>query len=92
MNVEVIDHIIISEKTYYGFVDSGLFAKLLESKKFVLPYQLEERARNKGIEIGKAKGEKKVKTEMAKVMKADGESIDKIEKYTQLLREEIEKL
>lgn len=80
LNVEVIDHLIVSEKIYYSFVDSGLFAILQESKKYVLPYELEERAR------------KEEKIEMAKIMKGDGESIDKIEKYTQLAREEIERL
>ncbi len=43
-------------------------------------------------EEGLREREKKRVIEMAKAMKGDGESIDKIEKYTQLSRKEIEKL
>jgi DNA repair protein RadC len=92
LEVEVIDHLIVSEKTYHSFVDSGLFAKLQESKKYVLPYELEERARKEGLEIGEEKGVKKKAIEMARIMKYNGESIDKIVKYTQLSRKEIERL
>jgi DNA repair protein RadC len=92
LNVEVIDHLIINEKAYYSFLESGVFAELQESKKYVLPYELEERAKKEGLEIGEEKGVKKKAMEMAKIMKGDGESIDKIEKYTQLSREEIERI
>jgi DNA repair protein RadC len=88
LNVQVIDHLIINEKTHYSFVNSGLFAELQESKKYVLPYELEERAKNEGIDIGIKEG----KIEMAKAMKVDGVSVELIEKYTHLSREEIERL
>jgi len=42
LKVEVIDHLIISDKTYHSFVDTGIFKKLQESKRWVMPYLLEE--------------------------------------------------
>jgi predicted transposase YdaD len=51
----------------------------------VTPYKQEE-------DRPKEKGKKENAVEMARVMKGDGESIEKIKKYTQLSREEIEKL
>ncbi len=92
LKVEVVDHLIISDKTYYSFVDSGVFAELRASKKWVLPFELEENARSEGIEIGEEKGRKEEKIEMAKLMKKDKKSTEEIQKYTQLSLEEIQKL
>ena len=80
LNVEVVDHLVISEKNYYSFVDSGLFTKLQESKKYVLPYELEDRAR------------KKEKIEMAKAMKQKGIDNSVIEEISGLSTKEIEEL
>ena len=96
LNVEVIDHLIIGEEIYYSFVDSGLFAELQESKKYVLPYELEEKARKEGLEIGKEKGVKKGKEEkaieMAKVLKQQNVETSIIAKASGLPENEIEKL
>jgi len=56
LNIEVIDHLIIGDETYYGFVDSGIFKKLQASEKWVLPYKLKERYRDEGIQLGKEEG------------------------------------
>jgi predicted transposase/invertase (TIGR01784 family) len=45
-----------------------------------------------GEKVGIEKGEKKREIEMATAMKREGETIEKISKYTGLSREEIEKL
>uniref|UniRef100_UPI000B7DA3AE JAB domain-containing protein n=1 Tax=Candidatus Thiosymbion oneisti TaxID=589554 RepID=UPI000B7DA3AE len=100
LKVEVIDHLIISDETYHSFVESGIFKKLQASERWILPYKLKERYRNEGknegIQLGekrgKEKGLKEGKIEMARTMKTDGESIDKIVKYTRLSIEEIQKL
>ncbi len=96
LKVEVIDHLIISKETYHSFVDAGISKKLQESEKWILPYKLKERIRNEGktegLKEGLREGSREKAIEMAKAMKGDGESIDKIEKYTQLSRKEIEKL
>ncbi len=79
LNVEVIDHLIINEQNYYSFVDSGLFAELQESKKYVLPYELEERARKEG-KIEMARELKQQNVEISIIVKSSGLSKDEIEK------------
>ncbi len=56
VSTEVIDHLIITPEEYYSFVDNQLFAKLLESKKYVLYYELEDKAREQGKEQGISEG------------------------------------
>ena len=59
LDVPVIDHLIISETSYYSFVDTGLLLKLSKSKKYVLKYKKEEeRLKNLGKKEGKKEGVK----------------------------------
>ena len=51
-----------------------------------------EEGRAEGEKIGEARGEKQSKIEMAKKMLKAGESIEKIVIYTELPREEIERI
>jgi len=41
MNTPVLDHVIITENSYYSFKSSGLLERLEASLKYVLPYELE---------------------------------------------------
>ncbi|TDG94538.1 JAB domain-containing protein [Cardinium endosymbiont of Culicoides punctatus] len=43
MRTPVLDHVIITEHSYYSFKDSGLLRQLEESNKYVLPYDLEKK-------------------------------------------------
>jgi len=52
IDTEVTDHLIISGKDYYSFLDSGLFDKLKLSKKWVPKYEIEENLRKEGEEKG----------------------------------------
>ncbi len=104
LKVEVIDHLIISDETYYSFVDSGIFKKLQASERWILPYKLKKRIRNEGKEeglkagkeeglyLGEKIGEEKGKKEMAKVMKQEKVSITIIAKASGLSIEEIKEL
>jgi DNA repair protein RadC len=40
LNIEAIDHLIISKKSYLSFSDTGLFEKLKQSTKWVPQYEL----------------------------------------------------
>lgn len=42
MNTPVLDHVIITEHSYYSFQESGLLERLEASNKYVLPYDLEK--------------------------------------------------
>jgi DNA repair protein RadC len=78
INIEVLDHLIISTKSYMSFGDVGLMKKLRESPKYVPPYEQIERIRaeekkireeavrvaeKKGIKKGEIKGIEKGKKE-----------------------------
>ena len=41
MNTPVLDHVIITERSYYSFKESGLLERLEASNRYVLPYELE---------------------------------------------------
>ena len=88
VNVPIVDHFIISERSYQSFLVSGLLEELSKSTKYVPPYVLEERMRKEA----KALVEKDVvlrESEIALSMLADGVNIETISKYTGLSEEEI---
>ena len=51
-----------------------------------------EQGRTEGEAVGIAKGEAAAAVKLARAMKADGESVDKIVKYTGLSADEVERL
>jgi DNA repair protein RadC len=83
LNVRVLDHLIISEKSYYSFADSGLLAELEASVKYVPAFKIEERFKKAGDQKARA---------MVKVMKQNGESIEKIMQYTGLSKQLINRI
>ena len=107
LDIKVIDHLIISTRSYLSFKDTGLMEKLEQSTEWVPQFELIERikkeekklreqavktAEKKGVNKGKKEGEKKRNLEIAKGMLKDKEPIEKIIKYTGLTRKEIEKI
>ncbi|NVO12073.1 MAG: DNA repair protein [Bacteroidales bacterium] len=102
IKVEVLDHLIISTKTFEGFGDLGLMKQLEKSTKYVPPFELieriraeEKKIREEAVRVEREKTDKAVKVaklEMAKKMKQKGEPIEKIIEYTGLTKKEIEKI
>ncbi len=88
VNTEVLDHLIISTKSYLSFADTGLLDELQKSTKYVPKYVLEQRIKKEATEIAK----RKEKIEIAKAMKRENEDIEKIAVFTGLSIEEIKKL
>ena len=88
VDTEVIDHLIISTKSYLSFVDIGLLDELKKSTKYVPTYVLEQRFKKEATEIAK----RKEKIEIAKTMKREHVDVEKIALFTGLLVEEVEKL
>lgn len=92
----VLDHLIISETNYYSFAQSGLLMLLDQSMKYVPIYKTEQLInrimRKVGEKIGKGKGRKEKALEMARIMKKNGESTEKIVVYTGLSKSSISKL
>jgi DNA repair protein RadC len=88
LEVPVIDHLIISEKSYYSFADSGLLKELSYSKRYILPYKEQEQLIKEKVEEGKKQG----KEEVAKELKQKGIAINIISATTGLSETEIKKL
>ncbi|MCY1636727.1 JAB domain-containing protein, partial [Marinifilum sp. D737] len=88
VKTKVIDHLIISDKSFLSFNDIGLLAELKKSTKYVPTYVLEQRIKKEAAAIA----QRKEKVEIAKAMKRADEPIDKIAAFTGLRMEEIEKL
>jgi DNA repair protein RadC len=72
LNIEFLDHLIISPERYMSFVDTGLMAQLEKSQKYVPTYQIEERIRKQELEI---REEKEKKDEFKETAKKQQETI-----------------
>lgn len=88
VNTHVIDHLIISDKSYLSFANTGLLQELEKSTKYVPKYVLEQRLKKEASEIA----QKKEKIEIAKAFKRSGLDNELIAKNTGLTIEEVEKL
>ena len=88
VDTEVIDHLIISAKSYLSFKDVGLLDELKKSTKYVPKYVLEQRIKEEASKIA----EKKKVIEIAKNLKRKGVDTATIASATGLTTEEVEKL
>jgi DNA repair protein RadC len=84
LQIEVIDHIIISEKTYLSFAETGLLDQIRKSTKYVPDYLLKEELKKKAIEIAEKKATDKNSLEIAQKMKKEGYTAEVIAKLTGL--------
>ena len=103
LNIEVLDHLIITEENYMSFGDTGRMDELAESTKWVPTFELIDKIKKEEAQIRKEavkeakekahkKGIKEGKIETAKEMKKNNEPLEKIVRYTGLTKTEIEKL
>ncbi|WP_452602043.1 JAB domain-containing protein [Pontimicrobium sp. MEBiC06410] len=88
VDTEVLDHLIISDKSYLSFKDIGLLDELKKSTKYVPKYVLEQRIVKEASEIAKHKE----KVEIAKAMKRKGIENTLISETTGLSVKEVEAL
>lgn len=89
IQIEVVDHLIISDKTYLSFLDTGLLEQISKSTKYVPTYELEARIKKQSEAIGEERGAKKEKIAIAKQMKKEGYTLKVITKLTGLTEKEI---
>jgi DNA repair protein RadC len=92
MKVPVLDHLIISEESYYSFADSGLLAELEQSLKYVPPYEIRQRYEKAAKDAGKAEGETEGRKTVARQMKKKGIEVDLIMELTGLSKAVIGRL
>jgi DNA repair protein RadC len=92
LNIPVIDHLIINEKTYYSFNDSNLLYELSKSTKYVPPYILQERLLKEAAEAATVKATQKEKLKLAQQLKNKGFTISQIAELTGITESEAKKL
>lgn len=92
INIQVIDHLIITEKTYYSFADNALLKELELSLKYVPAYEIKQRYEKAAKAEGAAEGAEKRSKEIARAMKKEGYKMDDIIKITGLTNAIITKL
>lgn len=88
VNTPVLDHLIISDKSYVSFENMGLMEELAQSTKYVPAYELVEKIRSESLAIG----EKNKAVEIAKELKRMDMDIEVIARLTKLSIEEINDL
>lgn len=88
IHVELIDHLIISEKSYYSFKDNDLMDELEMSLKYVPPYVIKQRFEKAAEQLG----EKRKAEEMARAMKKEGLDVELIVKISGLTKTAIQQL
>ncbi|MBL4709016.1 MAG: DNA repair protein [Flavobacteriales bacterium] len=84
VKVPVLDHLVISTKNYYSFLDDGVMDELEKSLKYVPVYRQKEMAVEHALD--------KKSIEMAKAMKKEGLPIKTIVKISGLSKSEVEEL
>lgn len=92
INIDVIDHLVISEETYTSFADKGIIDKLHKSGLFEIVERDKQQIKDWKVQIEKEKVLKENNLGIARRMIADGLDIDTIKKYTGLTKADIKKL
>ncbi len=92
INIEVIDHLVISETDYTSFGDKGIIKELQGSGLFEIVEREKEEIKAWKLRLERERAVKASKIEIASKMKDDGVDIDIIKKYTGLTKPEIKKL
>lgn len=88
VDLPVYDHLIITDKSYYSFKDSGLLEELSHSLKYVPPYVLEARYKKEAAEMNTVLAQSKT----ALVLLKNDVRIELVSEATGLSIEEIEQL
>lgn len=88
VKTKVLDHLIISEKSYLSFDDVGIMETLKYSDKYVPGYQRTKEIKKEAAEIAKLKE----RVLIAKEMKRKGIDDEAISEMTGLSLEEVQKL
>lgn len=92
IKVPVLDHLIITDKSYYSFLDHGLMDELEQSLKYVPAFEIKRRFEKEAKEIGKTEGHKEKAKEIAKALKAKGMDISDIATVTGLSEAAVKRL
>jgi DNA repair protein RadC len=88
LNIPVLDHLIVSEKSFYSFSDSGLLHDLTVNTRYLLPYKVQEKMKKEAVKLGE---DNKTK-QFAQQLKNKGFDIKQIVELTGITKAEATKL
>jgi DNA repair protein RadC len=88
LNIRVIDHLIITEKAYNSFTDTGMLSKLEDSTRYVPNYKIQEKLLKEAKEIAVQKRN----LQYAQTLKNKGFTISQIAELTGITEAEAKKL
>ncbi len=91
LNLPMLDHLVINEKKYLSFEETGALARLAKSKKYVLKYKEEaekllQKGREEGIKIGREEGREEGKKEGEKQGLKKGQELGAEQKAIQMAK------
>ena len=92
INIEVIDHLVISEKDYISFEDEDIMDKLRNSGLFEIVEREKLKIKEWKLEMERDRAEKQKALDIAKKLKEEGIDTDLIKKVTGLNKWEIKEL
>lgn len=92
INVDVIEHLIITETEYFSFQDSGIMHQLKQSDTWRIVDKNDAYMKEIQLDIEKSKAERKKAADIAKKLKAQGMDEATIKQVTGLRLAEIRKL
>jgi len=92
INIDVIDHLVITEENYASFADQGIIDKLAKSGMFEIVEREKEEIKQLKFEMEKKRIEKNRTLEIAKKLKESGMDEKSIKKMTGLYMHEIRRL
>jgi len=88
IGIKVLDHLIISEKTYNSLGDTGELKKIEHSTLFVPDYKQKAQLKKEAEKIG----EDRTRKQIAKQLREKGFTIDQVVELTGISKEEAEKM
>ena len=92
INIEVLDHLVISEEEYTSFADKGIIEKLRKSGLFEIVERDKVELKQWKIDVERNRAKHENSLEIAKRLKAEGMDEKLIKKMTGLYMHEIRKL
>lgn len=102
VGIKLLDHLIITESSFYDFKNNGLMDKIYQSNKYVPSHEVEQRFKKKIDDLSEKmasmqaaaeeKGNLKGKIATAKVMVKQGYPLQEVAQITELSLEQIKTL
>lgn len=102
VGIKLLDHLIITESSFYDFKNNGLMDQIYKSNKYLPSHEMEQRLKQEISDMAKKidsiqvaaeqKGILEGKLEIAKVMLKDGYALDKVSQITSLSIDQLKTL